>query len=266
MSAKSSPSKPLLVCIAWSVAVALAAVMVLGLSGSPATAASEPHGSNLMPDVAEWQVSGRVYQGDCGIEPPTSLRLQGVMVSVYGSMNPYPDRGTLLRSTTTDDQGWYGLPVYDDDGNWEFYHIIETNRTGFTSVCATTVGGAVKGDDWIQYAAPLTGKTLTGNKFWDRGPATNTPTLTATPTRAPTHTPTRIATNTPTRRATNTPTRGPTNTPTRGPTNTPQTRRPAARPPHLRRPAQGTILCLRSVSWMPSFPAECRPAWPPLSS
>ena len=75
MSAIFSPSKSLLVCIAWSVALALATVMVLGLGGSLATAANEPGAASLMPDVADWQVSGRVYQGDCRIEPPGSTRL-----------------------------------------------------------------------------------------------------------------------------------------------------------------------------------------------
>jgi len=152
MSAIFSPSKSLLVCIAWSVALALAAVVVLGLGGSLATAASEPHGSSLMPDVADWQVSGRVYQGDCGIEPPTSLRLQGVRVELYGSNNE-GGLGTLIDHTTTDSQAWYGLTVPEDHKSWEYYNIHEVNPAGLNSVCATTDPNGeatVKNADQIQ--------------------------------------------------------------------------------------------------------------------
>ncbi|MCJ7718176.1 MAG: hypothetical protein MUO54_16880, partial [Anaerolineales bacterium] len=43
--------------------------------------------AELLPDIADWQVSGRVYQGACGIEPDGgSTPLQGVRVELYGSM------------------------------------------------------------------------------------------------------------------------------------------------------------------------------------
>ncbi|GEM_PF-887528 len=154
--------------------------------------------------AAEWTLSGRVYEGELGVEPPGSQPLEGVTVSVYGANNSYPDPGTFIRSTTTNADGWYGLTISDNDGYWEYYHIKETNPAGYTSVGATSVDGAVRTDDWIEYVIPLEGKTLTGNKFWDRGPATTT--HTPTPTRTPTKTATPTGTVPPAHTATPTPT------------------------------------------------------------
>ena len=173
--------------------------------------------------------SGRVYEGNTGEEPPVSQPLQGVTVAVWGAYNPYPDDGTFIRDTTTNADGWYGLLVCANDGPYEFYHIIETDPSGYTSVGATSVGGTVRTDNWIEYEVPLEGKTLTGNKFWDRGTGEETPTptptstssSTPTPTFTATWTPTSVATDTatPTSTATSTPTQ--TLTPTSTPTNTP---------------------------------------------
>jgi uncharacterized repeat protein (TIGR01451 family) len=144
-----------------------------------------------------WTFQGRVYEGNVGEEPPTSQPLQGVTVSVSGSNNPYPDSGTSIDSTTTNAEGWYGLVVCDYDGPWEFYHIVETDPPGYTSVGATSVGGTVRTANWIEYEIPLEGKTLTGNKFWDRGPEEETPTPTPTSTgEPPEHTPTPTPTGT----------------------------------------------------------------------
>jgi len=155
-----------------------------------------------------WVFEGWVYEGNVGEEPPNSQPLEGVTVSLYGSNNPYPDAGQFIRTTTTNADGWYGLTVCDSDGPYEFYHILETDPPGYTSAGATSVGGTVRTANWIEYVIPLEGKTLTGNKFWDRGPATATPTPTSTgvpPTHTPTPTPT--ATGVP-------PTHSPTPTPT----------------------------------------------------
>jgi len=135
-------------------------------------------------------LSGRVYEGNVRDE---SLPISGVTVSLRGS-NDESEVGQILASATTDPTGWYGLaipanPVY------EFYNIVETNRAGYDSVDATSVSGARKGADWIQYAYPLAGKTLTGNKFWDRLHTTRTPTPTRTsvpPTATPTSTRTSV--------------------------------------------------------------------------
>jgi hypothetical protein len=115
-----------------------------------------------------WTFQGRVYTGEVGSEPPTAAPLEGAVVSVYGAFNTYPDSGVFIRSTTTDAAGWYGLNVYDDDGPFEFYHIRQSPVAGYTAVDATTVDGTVRTNTWIEYVIPLSGKTLTGNKFWNQ--------------------------------------------------------------------------------------------------
>ncbi|MEA1865910.1 MAG: PKD domain-containing protein [Euryarchaeota archaeon] len=108
-----------------------------------------------------YMLSGRVYTGDVGDE---STPLSGVTVELYCSNNAR-DPGTLIASTTTDYEGWYGLLV---SGVCEFYNILETDSAGYTSVGATSVDGTVVTSNWIQYEYPLDEKTLTGNRFWDR--------------------------------------------------------------------------------------------------
>ena len=156
-------------------------------------------------------LSGRVYDGDAGTEPPNSTPLQGVTVSLY-CCTTQGSYGNFLRSSTTDATGWYGLEVHE---TCNYYNIVEADPSGYTSVGANSVGGTKIDDNWIQYVYPLSGKVLTGNKFWDKRPATGTPTSTSTCTWTPTITRTRTPTVTPTgTRPTNTPTPAPTQTPT----------------------------------------------------
>ena len=108
-------------------------------------------------------LEGRVYEGDVGNE---SQPLSGVTVALYGSNNS-GQLGNLIISTTTDSQGWYGLEVRE---GYEYYNIVETDPPGFSSVGSTSVGGTVVGSNQIEYPYPLSGKTLTGNKFWDKSP------------------------------------------------------------------------------------------------
>jgi hypothetical protein len=117
------------------------------------------------PAQAMWTLSGRIYEGEVGEE---SHPLQGVTVEVYGATNPYPDPGVLIASTTTDEHGWYRLEV---PTGYEFYSIRKTDPPEHESVGATTVGGTVRISNWIEYVIPLEEKTLTGNKFWNKGPA-----------------------------------------------------------------------------------------------
>jgi len=163
------------------------------------------------PSPSQYALSGRVYDGAVGDE---SAPLQGVTVTLYGSRVIDAPGSIVLDSTTTNSTGWYGLDV-PADAPYLYYHIIETNPATYLSVGATSVSGAVVNSDWIRYAAPLAGQTLTGNKFWDRPRATST----YTPTRTPiaTATPTRpgAATATATPRLTATATRTATRTPTR---------------------------------------------------
>lgn len=71
-----------------------------------------------------------------------------------------------IATTTTDPAGRYALnvpviPAYD------YYNIVEQDPAGYVSVGATTVGGVKIDNNWVQYVG-LMGKTLIGNKFWDK--------------------------------------------------------------------------------------------------
>jgi len=115
-------------------------------------------------------LSGRVYEGATGTEPPTATALSGVTVKLFGTNNAAEDptaTGTLITSTTTDAQGWYGLQV---SGAFDYYNIVEKNPSGYNSDGATSVGGTVKTADWIQYMFDDLSGTTTGNKFWDKQP------------------------------------------------------------------------------------------------
>jgi hypothetical protein len=118
-----------------------------------------------------WTFQGRVFEGEVGNE---THPLSNVTVSAYGANSPYPNPGVLLDSTTTDINGWYTLTVPE---GYEFYSIRESDPPGYFSVGATTVGGIVRDANWIEYAYPLDGKVLTGNKFWDmeEGPGDTLP-------------------------------------------------------------------------------------------
>jgi hypothetical protein len=110
---------------------------------------------------AGYTLSGRAYAGELGDE---SSALPGVTVQLYAS-NDAGWLGNLMDQTTTDPSGWYGLQATD---GFEFYTIREIDPVEYESVGATTVGGTVIDHNNIRYAYPLQGKTLTGNKFWDR--------------------------------------------------------------------------------------------------
>ena len=110
-------------------------------------------------------LSGRVYEGNKGTEPPTSTAMSGVSVKLYASNNS-GNWGLLIDSTYTDSQGWYGLTA---TVGYEYYTIIETVPSGYHSVGATSTDGTVISDIQIRYStasAPLSDQTLTGNKFW----------------------------------------------------------------------------------------------------
>lgn len=115
----------------------------------------------LVPSVQAVTLEGRVYNGNVGDETEP---LSGVTITLYGSNNS-GQMGTSITSTTTDSMGWYGL---DTREGYEYYNLVETDPSGYTSMGATTVGGTVMNSNWIQYIYPLEGKTLTGNKFWDK--------------------------------------------------------------------------------------------------
>ncbi|MFZ2071781.1 MAG: CARDB domain-containing protein [Halobacteriota archaeon] len=142
--------------------------------------------NNLAVDDVEFEavelpllLSGRVYEGEVVDE---SYPLQDATVELYGAKRPYPNSGVLIASTTTDERGWYSLEV---PVGYEFYSIRETGPPGYESAGATTVGGTVHTSNWIEYVIPLEEKTLTGNKFWVKGPALPTPTPILSPVVTP---------------------------------------------------------------------------------
>ncbi len=119
--------------------------------------------------LAEAQtLSGIVYEGDVGNE---TKPLSGVTVKLYCSSNGY-ELGELKASTATNFYGWYAFQV---PPGYQFYNIVQEDLPGYTSVGATSVGGTVKNYNWIQYQKSLDGKTLSGNKFWDRPKPVNRP-------------------------------------------------------------------------------------------
>lgn len=105
-------------------------------------------------------LSGLVYEGSQG---NTSTPLPGVTVQLYCSSGS-GTLGTLVTTKVTNRAGAYNLPV---PGQCEVYNILETDLEGYTSVGAATVSGHVVNSNWIEYVHPLSGKTLSGNLFWD---------------------------------------------------------------------------------------------------
>ena len=112
---------------------------------------------------AQQQFQGSVWEGSAVHTYTTPL--SGVTVSLYGSNNS-GSLGTLIESATTSSTGQYALSIPRIPH--EYYNIVETDPSGYTSVGATTVSGTVIGSNQIQYTS--TTGTLTGNKFWDEEP------------------------------------------------------------------------------------------------
>ena len=242
---------PLVALVALVAVVALGATTALTSSTPAATLAPQPAlaeasgappaverlavaGPRASAGLATFLFQGRVYEGDTGIE---TAPLAGVTVGLYCANGAYPSPGNLLQAGTTDATGWYGLIA---SGICEFYHILETDPLGYTSVGARSVGGTVMTSNWIEFAySPSFSSTiLTGNKFWDRSATTATPTPPPSATATGTQPPTRTATATPPPSATATGTQPPTRTatPTPPPSATvtgtqPPTRSATATPP-----------------------------------
>lgn len=108
-----------------------------------------------------WTFQGQVFAGNVGDH---THPMPNVTVEVFGASAAYPITGTLIASTTTDAVGWYGLTAPE---GYAYYSIREQAPSQHFPRGATSIGGAVKADVWIEYAAPLSGTVLTGNKFWN---------------------------------------------------------------------------------------------------
>ncbi len=114
--------------------------------------------------LAEDLLSGRVFKGNKWDE---STGIYNVTVKLYGSANP-GELGTQIGSTTTDGTGWYQLLA---PAGYEYYHIVETDPSGYYSVGVSSVDGDEIDYNHIRYSIvtkPLADQTLTGNKFWDK--------------------------------------------------------------------------------------------------
>ena len=97
----------------------------------------------------------------------TRAPIPNVTVKLYASQD-INNLGTEIARSTTDSRGWYGLQISQ---GYEFYTLIESDPTGYTSVGATSVDGTIINANRIQYSTvekPLQDQTLTGNKFWDK--------------------------------------------------------------------------------------------------
>ncbi len=120
-------------------------------------------------------LSGKVYSGTTGLEPPNVTPISGVTVKLWGTNNSgYKD--VEISSTTTNSSGWYSVSVDIGDYQYEYFIIEETDPGGYYSHGATSVGGTVLTSNRIQYNTVSdlqAGKTLTGNKFWDKLPASD---------------------------------------------------------------------------------------------
>ncbi|MBN1779857.1 T9SS type A sorting domain-containing protein [bacterium] len=124
-----------------------------------------------------YQLTGKVYQGDAGMEPPNSTPIPGVPILLFGANSSGVKESPSIDNTTTDGSGWYSLEVNTLADAFDFYIIEEVDKSGYTSVGATTVGGTVLTSNRIEYTyLELINNDKTGNKFWDKPTAAeNTP-------------------------------------------------------------------------------------------
>jgi len=96
--------------------------------------------------LAQDYLSGRVFKGNKGEE---STHISGVTIKLYGSANP-DELGTQIGNTTTDvPNGWYQLSAPE---GYEYYHIVETDPSGYYSVGVSSVDGDEIDFNHIRYS------------------------------------------------------------------------------------------------------------------
>ena len=119
------------------------------------------NGIDLYGSLIQLQMlSGHVYAGYMGDE---SNPLSNVDMDLYCSNN-YGQLGSLLANTLTDSNGSYSIML----GNLcEYYNIIEKDPTGYISTGASSVGGRVINDNWIELTHPVSSSEMRDNDFWD---------------------------------------------------------------------------------------------------
>jgi hypothetical protein len=122
-------------------------------------------GSRAAP-TATITFQGRVIEGPRDVEPPNpdAQYIEGATVSLWCANNPYPDQGTIVMTTTTNSDGYYGLTV-EETIACEYLHIIETDPLGRSSNGASSVDGTVRTGNWIEFSSasePFSTQNLTG--------------------------------------------------------------------------------------------------------
>jgi outer membrane protein assembly factor BamB/PKD repeat protein len=106
---------------------------------------------------------GRVLAGETGNVSARGLR--NAAVFLYGSSTADMP-GTLITTTVTDSYGYFLLPV--PHAPYQYFSLVhEDTIPGSSPAGAWSPGGTVKNTSWVQYQAPLAGKNLTANYFWD---------------------------------------------------------------------------------------------------
>jgi hypothetical protein len=121
-----------------------------------------------IPCTGATALSGRVYDGLTGDE---SVPAPGITISCYCSQQAQdPSKmtswGTQIGQSVTDGTGYWQIPVLQA---CPYYLLIRSSVAAPRSnEGASSVDGTVIDPEMIEYAGPLAGKTLTGNKFWYR--------------------------------------------------------------------------------------------------
>lgn len=190
----------------WLLAILSCALLLLDLSVGPGVVArggARLTGAMLVQSdpQATRTFTGNTWQG---VPPGTTTPLANIKVTLYGSNNPALWE-TELASVVSASDGAYALAT---DRTFTYYHVVETDPSGYYSTGAQAgVGGVALNYNWIRYQTPTAGN-IGGNHFWDRRSNTPTPTYTYTPTpltRTPTPTYPPYPTYTPTPTRTGTP-------------------------------------------------------------
>ncbi len=122
----------------------------------------------FLPCSGATTLSGRVYDGLTGDE---SVPAPGITISCYCSQQAQDPAtmtswGVQIGQSVTDGTGYWEIPVLQACP----YYLLVRSSTAAPRINegATSVGGAVIDAEMIEYSGPLSGKTLTGNKFWYR--------------------------------------------------------------------------------------------------
>ncbi|MFZ1406225.1 MAG: lamin tail domain-containing protein, partial [Anaerolineae bacterium] len=129
-------------------------------------------GASNQPTLDPVTVSGAVYRGQPG---DTTQPLGGVTVQLWAGAHVNAWDRWLLNGLTRPD-GSFLLELPQALAEFPYYHLVEIDPAGLTSVAALAgSGGVVMDPNWIAIG-PTSGGQFTGFAFWDDEPsATPTP-------------------------------------------------------------------------------------------